>query len=186
MRAFFLLPMTMACLIAGVLSADEKSPPRPERLTLRVIGLFAPDRVKDLREDFARVPDVKLVSVDFEFAEITVEFVPGKAFPGTPPKGVPAALDGKLGQASHHTFRVKPRSTVPRTKLKTVVIPVAGLDCKACAFGAYEAVARIDGVEQATASFKERKVTARIDPEKTSKDALEGALRRAQVQIPRP
>ena len=26
-----------------------------------------------LREDFARVPDVKLVAVDFDFAEITVE-----------------------------------------------------------------------------------------------------------------
>jgi copper chaperone CopZ len=181
MRAFFLFT-----LIIGVAAADEKNPPRPQRLTLRVTGLFAPDREKDLREDFAGVPDVKLVAVDFEFAEITVEFVPGKAFPGTAPKDFPAALDGKLGQASHHTFRVKPRSTVPRTKLKTVVIPVAGLDCKACAFGAYEAVARIDGVEQATASFKDKRVTARIDPEKTTQAALEAALRRAEVQIPRP
>jgi copper chaperone CopZ len=151
-----------------------------------VLGLFAPDRVKDLREDLARVPDVKLVAVDFDFAEMTIEFVPGKAFPGTPPKDFPAALDGKLGQASNYTFRVKPRSPVPRQKLRTVVIPVAGLDCKACALAAYEAVARVDGVEQATASFKEKKVTARIDPEKTSQAALEVALRRAEVQIPRP
>jgi hypothetical protein len=142
--------------------------------------------VKDLRASFAEVPDVKLMAVDFDFAEITVEFVGVKAFAGFPPKDYPAALDGKLAQASNHTFHVKPRSNVPREKLKIVVIPVAGLDCKACALAAYEGVARVDGVAQATASFKENKVTARIDPEKTNRDALEAALRRAEVQLPRP
>ena len=42
---------------------------------------------------------------------------------------------------THHTFGVKPRRTVPRDKLQQVVIPVAGLDCKACCLAAYEAVA---------------------------------------------
>ncbi len=188
MRQFMraLLLFTMTVLTIGSSQADDKTLPKPERLTLRVLGLFAPDRVKDLREDFARMPDVKLVAVDFDFAEITVEFVGVKAFPGFPPKDFAAALDGKLAQASNHTFHVKPRSSVPRAKLKTVVIPVAGLDCKACALGAYEAVARLDGVEQATASFKEKKVTALIDAEKTNQAALEGALRRAEVQVPRP
>ena len=37
--------------------------------------------MKDLREALARVEDVKLVSVDFDIAEITVEFVGVKAFP---------------------------------------------------------------------------------------------------------
>jgi hypothetical protein len=186
MRALFLFILTAAGLAAGATPAGEKTAPRPERLTFRLIGLFAPDRVKDLREAFATVANVKLVDVDFDFAEITVEFVPGEAFPGTAPKDFPAALDGKLGHASNYTFRVKPRSTFPRAKLETVVIPVAGLDCKACALGAYEAVARIDGVEQATASFKDRKVTARIDPARTNKAALEAALRRAEVQVPGP
>lgn len=181
MRALLLFTMTIGALA----HADDKPTPKPERLTLRILGLFSPDRVKDLREDFARVEDVKLVSVDFDFSEITVEFVGIKAFPGFPPKDFPAALDNKLAHASNHTFHVKPGSTVQRAKLKTVVIPVAGLDCKACALAAYEAVARVDGVEQATASFKDRKVTALIDPDKTNRDALEAALRRAEVQIPK-
>src|SRR5262245_23544215 len=185
MRAIFLLILMVAGLSSGT-RADEKTAPRPERLTFRVLGLFAPDRVKDLREDFAMVANVKLVEVSFDHAEITVEFVPGKAFPGTPPKDFAAALDRKLAQASNHTFRVKPRSAVPRAKLKMVEIPVAGRDWKARALGAYEADARIDGVEQVTASFKDRKVTARIDPARTSKAALEAALRRAQVKLPMP
>jgi copper chaperone CopZ len=178
--------MLLVLLFANLVHADDKPPPKPERLTLRILGLFSPDRVTDLRQSFVQIPEVKLVSVDFDFAEIVVEFIGVKAFPGFPPKDFPAALDGKLAQASYHTFHVKPRSTVQRSKLKPVVIPVAGLDCKACALAAYEAVAKVDGVEQATASFKERKVTAQIDPEKTNKDALEAALKRAEVQIPKP
>lgn len=187
MRAFFLFTLTAAGLALGASApAAEKPAPRPERLTYRVLGLFAPDRVKDLREAFAMIPDVRLVDVSFDYAEITVELVPSKAFPGTNPKDLLAALDGKLRQASGHTFGVKPRSIVSRDKLKMIVIPVAGLDCKACALGAYEAVARVDGVEQATASFKEGKVTARIDPARTNKAGLEAALKRVEVQILRP
>jgi hypothetical protein len=182
MRALLFL---LALPLADPVRADDKPPPKPERLTLRVLGLFSPDRVKDLRESFAQIPDVKLVSVDFDFAEIVIEFVGVKAFPYFPPKDYPAALDGKLAPASSHTFHVKPRSTAKRSKLKTVVIPVAGLDCKGCALAAYEAVARVDGVEQATASFKELQVTALIDPDRTNRDALEAALRRAEVQVPR-
>ena len=92
----------------------------------------------------------------------------------------------KLAHASNHTFHVKPRSTAQRAKLKTVVILVAGLDCKACALAAYEAVARVDGVEQATASFKEGLVTALIDPEKTNRAALAEALKKRNVTLKTP
>ena len=41
---------------------------------------------------------------------------------------------------------------------------MAGHDCKGCNFGLYRAIASIDGVERAVASFKEGYVTAWIDP----------------------
>src|SRR3954464_7697819 len=104
MRALLLSPVAAARLTSRFPAAGAKPGPRPERLTFRVTRLFAPDRVKDLREAFATVPDVRLVGGDFDFAEITVEFVPGKAFPGAAPKDLPAALGGRLGQASNHTF----------------------------------------------------------------------------------
>ena len=53
-----------------------------------------------------------------------------------------------------------------------VVIPAAGLDCKACCLAAYETISGIDGVEQATASFKEGRITALIDPLKTDRAKL--------------
>ena len=41
----------------------------------------------------------------------------------------------------------------------------------------------MDGVEQATASFKDGKVTALIDPARTSRDALVDALKKRQVNV---
>ncbi|AWM40193.1 hypothetical protein C1280_26440 [Gemmata obscuriglobus] len=160
--------------------------PKPERATFRVLGLFSPDRETDLREAFKAVADVTLVGVNFADAEVTVEFVPAKAFPGAKPEQVAERLDQKLREASRNTFGAKPRRTVPRDKLKEVVIPAPVLDCKACCLAAYEAVAKIDGVEQATATFKDGgKVTALIDPTRTDRAKLEDALRGAGVPVPK-
>ena len=58
--------------------------------------------------------------------------------------------------------------------------------CKACSLGAYEAIAGIDGVEQATTSFKEGKVTALIEPTKTDHAKLEDGLRKRGVTVTKP
>jgi copper chaperone CopZ len=60
---------------------------------------------------------------------------------------------------------------------------VLGLDCKGCCLGAYESIAKIEGVEQATASFKLGLVTALIDPAKTNRAALETALKQRNVTL---
>ncbi|MFM8273500.1 MAG: cation transporter [Gemmata sp.] len=160
-----------------------KVEPKPERVTYRLIGLFSPDREKDLRAAFEELPEFKLAAVSFDEAEVTVEFTPAKLFPNQKPERVTELVNEKLRGVTRGTFGVKPRRTVPRDKLEQVVFPVAGLDCKACCLAAYEAVAAIDGVEQATASFKEGRVTALIDPAKTSKEKLEEALKKKGVDL---
>ena len=173
-------------LAAGPATADDKPAAKAERFTYRVVGLFAPDRETVLREVIEEMPDLTLVGIAFDDAEMTVEFVPAKAFPGNKPEQLAASLDSKVRAATHHTIGVKPRRTVPRDKLRRVEIFVAGLDCKACCLAAYEAVAGIDGVEQATASFKDGLVTALIDPAKTDKAKLEDALRKREIRVGRP
>jgi hypothetical protein len=166
--------------------ADDKAAkpePKAERTTYRVTGLFDKSREKALRDAFGEVADIKLVAVNFDDAEITVEFAPAKLFPGQKPERVVELVSDRVRQATHHTFAVHARRTVARDKLKEVVIPAAGCDCKACCLAAYEIVARIDGVYQATASFKDGRVTALIDPAKTDKAALEDALRKRGVGV---
>jgi copper chaperone CopZ len=81
---------------------------------------------------------------------------------------------------------VKPLSPTPRDQLTRVEIGVLGLDCRGCALGAYEAVAKLDGVEQATASFKEGRVVAWIDPKKTDRATLEAALKKKNIELKSP
>jgi cation transport ATPase len=141
------------------------------------------EREQDLREAVAKIPDVKLVEIDFKNAEASFEYDVAKAFPGAKPEQIVQRLDNLLKTASSHTFGIKPLRKVPLEKLKFVEIAVAGLDCKACCLAAYETVAKIDGVECATASFREGRVAAWIDPEKTDRAKLEAALKKLGAQV---
>ena len=180
MRAFLL-----ALLSTTALFSQDKPLPKVERIIYRVTGLFSPAREKVLRDAFDDLTDFKLIGVDFAEAELIVEFSPAKLFPNQKPERVAELVNDKVRQATGHTLGVKPRRTVPRDKLAKVEIAVVGCDCPACCLAAYEAVAAVDGVYQATASFKDGKVTAMIDPAATDKDKLEAALIKKGVALPK-
>ncbi|MFT5467224.1 MAG: copper chaperone CopZ [Verrucomicrobiales bacterium] len=151
----------------------------------RLLGLFQPDRAEDLRllvEE--QMPDVALVGVDFATAIATFRADAENAFPNAKtPEKILEQLDQKLRSESQGTFEARPLSTTPVDKLEEVKIPILGLDCKGCSYGAYVAVYKIEGVEFASASFREGLVVARFDPEKTSLAALEEALSKKRISI---
>lgn len=161
--------------------------------TYRLIGLSASEREADLREVMKSVPDVALVSLDAAQAEVTLRFDAEKLFLPAKSKRAPAAdkitarLDALLGAASNRTFSLDERSTVPADKLIKVEIPIGVLDCKGCRYAAYQAVAKLDGVERATVSATPSAVIAWIDATKTKREALEEALKKARVDLlPKP
>src|SRR5262249_21115946 len=112
------------------------------------------------------------------------EYDPAKSFPGVKSEDAPRRLHELLRSASGHTFGIKPLRSLPLEKLRLVEIAVEGLDCKACSLAAYEAVYMLEGVERATASFREGRVTALIDPAKTDRAKLEAALKKRGVEVP--
>ncbi len=167
-------------LLAGTaLAADET-------VTYRVLGLFSRDREADLRATMQDVPGISIVSVDFERGEATFTYDPEVVFKGAKREEILNRFDTAIRSASNRTFGIAPVCTTPKEQLTRVEIAVAGLDCKACCLAAYEAVAKIDGVAQATASFKDRLVTALIDPAKTNRAALEAALKKKQIPVGAP
>lgn len=166
------------------LAQAEAELPRPHRH--QVSGLFAVERVPDLTIAMRDIPGIELVDVDFKSAEATFLYDSAIVFPGAKPEQIVERFDQTLRQASNHTFGIKPLRTMPLEKLKRVEIRVGGLDCKACSFGAYEAVWRLPGVETATASFKLGLVTALIDPEKIDQTELEMALKQRGVEVKAP
>ncbi|MBL8826593.1 MAG: hypothetical protein JNM18_06370 [Planctomycetaceae bacterium] len=155
--------------------------------TYRVLGLFQPDRVEDLKQLFAEsVTDVKLLNVDYERSEATFEFDGEKFSITKKPEQILDRLDNLIRQSSSGAFSIRPVSTVSPEKLKVVEITILGLDCKACSLGAYEAIAKLDGVERATASFKERRLVAWIDESKINREKLIEELKKRRVDVPSP
>lgn len=184
MKTRYRIKAALLCMLlaATVFAADER-PLRPQEFKHRVTGLFQPDRVEELDRLVAQLLEVKLVHVDFKSAEAIFSYDAAKLGGGKPENAL-ERLDNLVRNASRSTFGIKPLSAAPWEKLTPVEIKVYGLDCKACALVAYEAVAKIDGVEQATASFKEGRVNAWIDGTKTRRESLVEALKKAHVEIP--
>jgi hypothetical protein len=154
-----------------------------------IMGLFAPEREQDLRDVLKDVPEVHLVRLDLENAEVTLRYDLAKLFPNGDPKKAPTAeqtlqrLNNLLVPASHGSFRLTPASTVPKDALTRVEIDIGILDCKACRYGAYRAVMGVDGVARATVSASPSRVVAWLDAKKTDRSALEKALKRVGVEV---
>lgn len=173
------------CLVTFcVIGADPI--PQPQNFTHRVTGLFSPDREADLRAALQAIPDVKLVHLDFEHAEAVFSYDPAVAFNGVKAEGIVERFNEMLRRASHHSMGIAPLDTTPKAKLTPIEIPVTGLDCKACSLAAYEMIYKIDGVAAATASFKQGRVTALIDTNRTDRSALEAALKKRGVTVGTP
>lgn len=161
--------------------------------TYRLIGLSAAEREADLREVLKAVPDVALVSLDAAKSEVTLRYELEKLFPTAKPKQPPAPdkiterISSLIGQASKNTFTITTRSIVPADKLTKLEIPIGVLDCKGCRYAAYQAIAKLAGVERATVSTTPSAVIAWIDESKTKREALEEALKRVRVELlPKP
>ncbi len=183
------LPRTFASLLCALTLALPLLHAEEQTGTYRLIGLSAPEREADLREVMKTLPDVTFVSLDAAKAEVTLRFEAEKLFPPTKAKQPPAAdkitarLDTLIGTASTRTFGITERSTVPADKLTKVEILIGVLDCKGCRYAAYQAVAKLDGVERATVSATPSAVIAWIDATKIKRDALEDALKKARVDL---
>ena len=183
-------PMVLMLLLLAPPAFAEEA-----RARFRITGLFQPDRVDDLRRqagtlawrEGAGMAEARLVAVDYESAMVTFGYDAGApGFKNRKPEQVFERLNQELRSRSRGAFQLFPAGAMEPGKLREERIAVAGLDCKGCAYGAYRAIAMIDGVERAVVSFRDGHVTARIDSAKTNREALVTALRKAQVDVTQP
>lgn len=171
------------------LHAEETQPTGPRDIKHRVTGLFSADRVNDLQKVIDSLPStspVKIVSVDFDRAEVVFNYDPDQLYGKVEPAKYAERFNDVIGNVSRRTFGIQPLCELPDDKLEKVEIPIFGLDCKGCSYAAYLSVYQIAGVERAQASFREKKVTAWIDPAKTNKAALEESLKQRGVDLNQP
>jgi copper chaperone CopZ len=156
-------------------------------VNLQVAGLFMADRVDDFRKVIQQFPEAKLLKIDFKTAQTDLAYAADSdLFRGAKPEQIVERLNNRVRQLSGYTLAVRPLSAIPRDKLSHIEIPIIGLDCKACSMAVYDILARIEGVEQATASFRDGRATAWIDPNKTNRSVLEETLKKRGVQLKLP
>ena len=175
MKTLYLLLLSLAAAIAG-----------EENVTHRITGLFSPQREAALRAAMEKLPGVKLVSVDFEHAEAVFAYDAAVAFKGTKPEKVVERFNDLLRGATRHTIGIAPLEATPKDKLARIEIAVAGCDCPACGLAAYESISKIAGVAAATVDFKDGRIVALVDAEKTNRAALEAALKKRGVEMKTP
>jgi copper chaperone CopZ len=156
------------------------------QVVTRVTGLFSEERVDYLRACLEDVPELRLGEVKLDTASVTFHGVATNTpFHNANHEQLIQRIDQLLKRASNHTFGAAAASPLEPAKLKQIDIDVRGLDCKACAYGAYRAVYRLDGVIQARVSFKTNQATITVEPDKTNESELRDALKKAGVNFPK-
>ena len=180
-----------ALRILFMLLCDAALRAEEQTTCVRVIGISDPSRVEDFRKTVKSVSELQLVSVDGDKATAVLRYEVSAIV--TKPKPKPddlapakilAEIDNLIGKACVRTFSITEPTGVAEDKLTKVECKVGVLDCKGCRYGAYIAIAKLDGVERAIVDSITRTLTAWIDPAKTNKEALEAALKKAHVELP--
>lgn len=153
----------------------------------RVTSLFQPDRVADFRALMSEhFPEITIASLDFQTATVALGIDATKTevlSKAKTPEDIRTQLGSRLRNLSRGAFDLLPVSQVPPGEIAEAAIPVIGLDCKGCSYGAYRAVTRVEGVEYATASFADGRIVVRFDRRKTSLPSIEAALSQARIML---
>lgn len=184
LRASLLL---LAAACASLVLGQEPTPhSAPHVVRVRILGLFSLTRVEALREAAGSIEDAALKDVDYESAHATFEVRPDRAWKDVPAEKLPERIDQALRQASRSTFSAAPASETHAERIEEITIAAGGCACRACELAAYEAVAKVEGVERATVSFADSRIVVRFHGEKTNRAALEGALKQRGVTLLSP
>jgi hypothetical protein len=155
-----------------------------DTITVRISGWFIPERVEDLRDLMQDFPEARLLNSDFPTATATFGYsADSELFRNATLEQVVERLNNRIGQLSEYTLAVKTPGTLPHERLQRIEIPIVGLDCKACSLAVHDILVRIEGVEHATASFRDGLARAWIDPAKTNRTKLEEALNQRGVKL---
>ena len=153
----------------------------------RVNGLFQPDRQEAFNTAAQALEGCHLTGVEYDTALASFAYDPdNQLFKNAKPEQVLQRINDQIRRLTNGCFTLSLPGKLPPEKLVEIRFEIEGLDCLGCSFGAYLSVAGIDGVERATASFHEGRLTAWIDPAKTNREALAAALTKKEIKIIQP
>lgn len=164
---------------AGEVVAEKK-----QRLRVGITGIFAPHRTKAFIDQLAHIPEVELLDFDYATSEANLAYAAeSPMFNGASEQQIIERLDNRLRQLTRNVLGVKPPLSKPQDQLQLIEIGIVGLHCNACSLACYEILARVPGVERATADFTTSMATVLVDPAKVDREQLEKALTERGVEL---
>lgn len=173
----FILILIFCFISTGALAEEGK-------IVCKVKGLFSKERGEDLKSLNSKLVDIKIENIDFATSLVTFICTPdSQTFKNLKKEKYWEQVNHQVRNNSNHTFQLLQDDKSDLANCQKIELAVGGLDCKACEFGAYRAVYQMDGVERTIVSFKERKLTAWVKPEKVKQEELEKALKNRGVTI---
>ena len=171
-------------LMAGILPFHQTFSD-PAEYRWRLTSLFQLDRVPEVKADIESLEGVEVIGIDFDTAIATVRLDAAELYRNAKNEDqIREEFSRRLRTQTRGTVEALPLSDTPAGNTKEVRIPIAGLDCKGCSFGAYLAVNKIEGVDYCTASFHTGEIFARIDTRTgTTEETLREALLKKEVVL---
>ena len=177
-------PITPAPLPETRISTEDVSFNPQHTITVRVQGLFVPERSAAFTELLASIPAIQLRQLDYPNSTAEILWAAdSQLFSNADPDQVIERLNQQVRSNSQGLFSVRAIGSLPPEQLQQVQFRIQGLDCLACSLAVHDILVREDGVEYAQASFRDGIATAWIDPAVTSRGQLEETLKKGQVTI---
>lgn len=162
---------------------------RGEEITRPMFGMFSVERQDDLRQVLKAIPELELGKIDFETGQVTLKYdltkLISNANPKKPPRDeqIEQRINDLLNREARGTFRLLPPAKVDFGKLQKLELKVGIHDCKACRYGVYLIVAKMEGVERATVTPKDLILTVWIDGTKVDREQIVAALKKQNVPV---
>ncbi len=171
-------PLAFLLLLSVAAAGAEQS------VQYSVRGLFQPDRKVVLSNAARALENCRLVEVDYDTARATFTYDDEtQGFKKAKPEQILQQIDTQIRKLTNHTITLLQPGTLPEAGLKRIDFTIEGLDCLGCSYGAYIAVAALEGVDRATASFRDGRLTTFIDPAKTSREAIAEVLKKKEIKV---
>lgn len=149
-----------------------------------VRGLFQPDRKDALITAARALESCRLLEVHYESARaVFIYDDEAQGFKKAGPEQVLQQINNQIRKLTNATITLQQPDTLREDQLQRIEFTVEGLDCLGCSYGLYSAVASLEGVERAYASFRDGKLTAFIDPSKTSRQNLAAVLKKKEIKF---
>ncbi|MDX1947712.1 MAG: DUF1592 domain-containing protein [Pirellulaceae bacterium] len=166
----------------------------PERPTVkyRLVGLSSDERRADLADFLATAPEIRLVEIDAANHEVTLAYDFARLYPLAGPnhkvsdQQLMEAINNIVKRVSLNSFSLKPLLADARGKLAREEIAISTPDCKACRICVYQAVAKVEGVEQAAIDAQTGRLTVWLDSAKATPALVREALAKAKIELAGP